>query len=245
MLITESDERQEAHKKNREVVLKFLLCHKYSTLKNIAYELGHVSTASASRILKRLCSEGLVKKEVIKEEFTKVTLFGITKFGVGALGEDVDEVRHFVPSRVSLRNLNHTLVNQRVGTWTNNFLKKNDIDEIKVINLEFGNLKKYKHIVNFNHRPDLLIIGKLNNRPMLFLIETELSLKDYKRYRKIFIEYMNLKKTGVINQVWYFVKNKAAIDRMIQIKNKMNFTEENNKLLNNTISLIGIDKNVI
>lgn len=244
MLLTEPSERQDAHKKNREVVLKFLLCHKYSTLKNIAYELGHASTASASRILRRLCSEGLVKKEVIKEEFTKVTLFGITKFGVGALGEDVDEVRHFVPSRVSWRNLNHTLVNQRVGTWTKNFLKENNVDEIKVINLEFGDLKKYKHIVNFKHRPDLLVIGKLNNHPLLFLIETELSLKDTKRYRKIWVEYMNLKKARVIQQVWYFVKNKVAIDRVNQIKDKMNLIGENKKLLDDTVNLINIEDNV-
>jgi len=247
MLITESDERQEAHKKNREIVLKFLLCHKYSTLKNVAYELGHKSTASTSRILKRLCSEGLAKKEVIKDEFTKITLFGITKFGVGALGEDVDEVRHFVPSRVSLRNINHTLVNQRVGTWTKSFLKKNNFNEVKVINLEFGNLKKYKHIVDFKHRPDLLIIGKLKNSSFLFLIETELSIKDSKRYKKIWREYLALYKTRKIKGVLYFMKNQTAVERIKQMKDKISivsFSVDDRESLNKSLSFMNIEMNL-
>ncbi len=246
MLIAESEKRQEASKKNRQTVLRFLLCHKYSTLKNVAFELGHKSTASASRILKKLCSDGLVKKEVIKEEFTKVTLFGITKFGVGALGEDVDEVRHFMPSRVSLRNLTHTLVNQRVGTWMRNLIKANNFNSIKVINSEFGNLKKYNHIVNFKHRPDLLIVAKKNDHVYIYLIETELSLKDSKRYKKIWNEYIQLKRKECIQSVFYFVSNSSAENRIEEMKKKLSFHLisglDNKNLLENTIKTVNIEE---
>ncbi|WP_085609335.1 hypothetical protein, partial [Vibrio parahaemolyticus] len=206
--------------------------------------LGHSSTATASRTLKKLCAEQLVKKVHITEEHINVTLFGISKEGVGQLSCSVDEQRHFIPSRVSFRNLHHTLANQRAGTVVVNFLKNSNVEDIKVINTEFGNLKKYNHIVKFNHRPDLLIVGYFNGKPTLFVIETELSLKDSKRYRKIWFEYMKLKQKGLIKVVWYFMKNESAVEKIEKIKNSLNFNSENKKLLDEVIVPIDITKKI-
>lgn len=244
MLLSTQSERLNAHKKNRDTILNFLFCHRYSTLKNIAFELGHSSTATASRTLKKLCAEQLVKKVHITEDHINVTLFGISKDGVGLLSDGIDEQRHFIPSRVSFRNLHHTLANQRAGTAVVKFLKDSKVENIKVINTEFGNLKKYNHIVKFNHRPDLLIVGYFNKKPTLFVIETELSIKDSKRYRKIWLEYMALKQSGTIKIVWYFMKNKNAVEKIEKIKWGLNFNSENKKLLDETIVPIDITEKI-
>lgn len=219
MLLTTREEREQANQKNRKIVLNFLLLHRYSTLKNIAFELGHKSTASASRILKRLCYEKLVKKEVFKEEFINVTLFGITQKGIDEVGVFVDEHQPFYKSRVSLRNLRHTVANQRTGTIIK---RKIDLDDLMLINTEFGNLTKYKHIVSFKHRPDLLVVGRLpkSDKVRVFAVETELSLKDTKRYRKIWLEYLSKVRTEKLTQVWYCVKDNAAKERLLTIWEK-------------------------
>ena len=213
MLISTRKERDLANQQNRNLILQFLLLHRYSTLKNIALELGHKSTASASRILKRLSYEKLVKKEVLKEEFIKVTLFGITQKGIDESGGFVDEHLPFYRSRVSFRNLKHTLTNQRVGTM----IKRRLGCDITILNTEFGNLKKYEHFVNLKHRPDLLVVAKSR---IVVAVETELSLKDTKRYRKIWLEYTSKIRVRDMNGVWYFVKNDAAAQRLMSLWKK-------------------------
>ncbi|EGQ7811106.1 mobilization protein [Vibrio parahaemolyticus] len=235
MLLTTREERDQANQKNRKIVLNFLLLHRYSTLKNIAFELGHKSTASASRILKRLCHERLVKKEVIKEEFINVTLFGITQNGIDEVGVFVDEHQPFYKSRVSLRNLKHTVANQRAGTIIKRHL---ELDDLMLINTEFGNLTKYKSIVDFKHRPDLLVVGKLpsNGQVLVFAVETELSLKDTKRYRKIWLEYLSKVRAKKLNQVWYCVKDDAAKSRLTTLWDK----EKKTLLMDNERDFISV-----
>ena len=239
MLLTTREERYQANKKNRKIVLDFLLLHRYSTLKNIAFELGHKSTASASRILKRLCYEKLVKKEVLKEEFINVTLFGITQKGIDEVGVFVDDHQPFYKSRVSLRNLRHTIANQRMGTIIK---RKTNLEDLMLINTEFGNLTKYKHIVSFKHRPDLLVVGRLpekSNKVHVFAVETELSLKDTKRYRKIWLEYLSKVRTEKLTQVWYCVKDNAAKERLLTIweKEKRTLLMENEPEFIHVISM--------
>nr|AKN36543.1 hypothetical protein [Vibrio sp. ZF_53]AKN37413.1 hypothetical protein [Vibrio tasmaniensis]AKN39333.1 hypothetical protein [Vibrio sp. ZF_45]AKN39741.1 hypothetical protein [Vibrio splendidus] len=244
MLLSTQQERLDANKKNRTVILEFLCCHRYSTLQNIAYELGHKSTATASRVLKRLCAERLVKKEVFKDDVFNVTLFGITKNGVGFLDRDIEENLHFIPSRVSLRNLNHTLINQRVGTFSSRLYSESF--NTKIINTEFGNLKKYEEYAMFKHRPDLILSLKKDVYEKMILIETELSIKDKKRYLKIWNEYLLLKSKGKLLYVMYFVKNNTAYERLGEIRNRLKFNllslHDDKNLLEETIRIVNIEK---
>jgi DNA-binding MarR family transcriptional regulator len=184
MLITDAMERREKHKTNRKKILEFLLLHRYSTLKNISYELNHKSSSTSSRILKKLCYEGLVRKETLQDEHTKVVLFGITKKGIDATENFIDDHQSFQKGNVSLRTINHTLVNQRVISEYSHRFKDSE-----VVNTEFGNLKKYEKIIKFNHRPDGVIFHEIDERLRAIVLETELSLKDRKRYSKIWHEY--------------------------------------------------------
>jgi hypothetical protein len=222
MLIVDHLQRAERHEKNRALILDFLVLHRYSNLKNVAQELGHKSTATASRLLKKLCYEQLVKKETIKDGFTNVVLFGITQKGIDASGRLIDEHQPFHKSKVSLRTLEHTLINQYVGI---KFKRIEGFNNIQIINTEFGNLKKYEHLAKFKHRPDLLVLGNSikTNRSSLFVVETELSLKEKKRYIPIWREYLSLKKSGKINTVIYVVKNESAVNRLKAIMEKVKF----------------------
>lgn len=208
MLIADYQDRMENNKKNRLTILEFLTKNRYSNLKNIAFKLGHKSTSTASRVLKKLVAEKLVKRADIREDFFNAVLFGITEAGINEAGYFVDDYKPFHKSRVSLRNLNHTLLNQRVGIW---LFKLKSNDGAAVINMEFGNLKKYDNIIKFKHRPDLLLMLKGN---LNIAIETELSLKDIKRYRVIWSEYIRLKKARKLARVWYFVKSDRAKEKL-------------------------------
>lgn len=214
MLITDPIYRAEQAIKNRNTVMIFLSHHRYSTLENIRYELGMKSKASASRILKKLCEEGHVKKEELCDNITKVTLFGITRKGLDTYHFNLDNNKPFLKSRVSLRTLNHTLTNQKVST----LLKKSTrLTDVKVINAEIGNFKQYEHIMKFKHRPDLVIVGKGKADIIVHVIETELTLKDSKRYHPIFKEFLDLRRRKKINGVWYFVRNEKAKERLQKI----------------------------
>jgi hypothetical protein len=245
MLITDPIYRAEQAIKNRNTVMIFLSHHRYSTLENIRYELGMKSKASASRILKKLCEEGHVKKEELCDNITKVTLFGITRKGLDTYHFNLDNNKPFLKSRVSLRTLNHTLTNQKVGT----LLKKSTrLTDVKVINAEIGNFKQYEHIMKFKHRPDLVLVGKGKTDIIVHVIETELTLKDSKRYHPILKEFLELKRKNKIHGVWYFVRNEKAKERLQKmisdLKYKLIRNEEERKVWDKlfkieTIELLG------
>lgn len=208
MILKNHQDRARANQLNRQKILDFLLLHRYSTLKNISYELGHKSTAATSRILKRLRAERMVKKEVINENFTNITLFGLTSFGVECLTGEINKRRCFYKSKVNIRNISHTLVNQRIG------IRYTKTDKIfKVVNMEFGSLSDNVANIKFKHRPDLLITaGKTN-----WIIETELSIKDKARYYLIWHEYMELKRSGRVDVVTYWVQDELAKKKLGKI----------------------------
>ncbi|CAK3046570.1 Mobilization protein [Vibrio crassostreae] len=218
MLIADAVKRKEKHETNRTNILNFLLLHRYSSLKNIAYELRHKSSATSSRILKKLCYEGLVRKETLQDEHTKVVLFGITKKGIDATDNFIDDHQPFQKGSVSLRTINHTLVNQRVMSAYSRRFKGSE-----VVNTEFGNLKKYEKIIKFNHRPDGVIFYKIDDRLEAIILETELSLKDRKRYWKIWYEYVQGIKESKVFAVAYVMKNEAAVKRIETIFNKLKY----------------------
>ncbi|WP_044583715.1 hypothetical protein [Aliivibrio salmonicida] len=220
MLITDPIYRAEQAIKNRNTVMIFLSHHRYSTLENIRYELGMKSKASASRILKKLCQEGHVKKEELSDNITNVTLFGVTRKGLDTYHFNLDNNKSFLKSRVSLRTLNHTLTNQKVGS----LLKKSArLTDVRVINAEIGNFKQYEHIMKFKHRPDLVLVGKTKTDIVVHVIETELTLKDSKRYNPILKEYLQLRRINKISTVWYFVKNEKAKERLRQMMDKLKY----------------------
>ncbi|WP_305815320.1 replication-relaxation family protein [Photobacterium leiognathi] len=218
MLISDSKKRLQINSDKRKKILMFLLENRYSNLDNISVAINQKSNAGASRVLQKLIAEKLVKKVVINKNFVRVTLFGITQKGIDELNFFVDDYSPFYPSRVSTANLKHTLINQRILTVLKKRTKKNYTD-IKTINAEFGNLKQYEHIYKFKHRPDGLFVAKEkeNGEIVVFIIETELSLKNTKRYKEIFREYIQHCRATKIRQVLYFVRDDSAKKRLRKI----------------------------
>ena len=102
--------------------------------------------------------------------------------------------------------------------------------DIRVVNTEFGNLKKYEDIVKFKHRPDGLLLGKVitdsgrvDDHLSALVIETELSLKSQKRYRQIWREYVYLLKKGRVYAFLYIMKDEAALKRIETLFKKEKF----------------------
>lgn len=215
MLISDSKKRLQINSDKRKKILMFLLENRYSNLDNISVAINQKSNASASRVLQKLIAEKLVKKAVIDKNFVRITLFGITQKGIDECDLFIDDYSPFYPSRVSTANLKHTLINQRILT----VIKKRLINctDIKTINVEFGNLKKYEHICKFKHRPDGLIVAKRDEDIVVFVIETELSLKNTKRYKEIFREYIQHHRANIITSVMYFVRDESAQKRLKKI----------------------------
>ena len=215
MLISDSKKRLQINSDKRKKILMFLLENRYSNLDNISVAINQKSNAGASRVLQKLIAEKLVKKAVIDKNFVRITLFGITQKGIDECDLFIDDYSPFYPSRVSTANLKHTLINQRILT----VIKKRLINctDIKTINVEFGNLKKYEHICKFKHRPDGLIVAKRDEDIVVFVIETELSLKNTKRYKEIFREYIQHHRANIITSVMYFVRDESAQKRLKKI----------------------------
>ena len=215
MLISDSKKRLQINSDKRKKILMFLLENRYSNLDNISVAINQKSNAGASRVLQKLIAEKLVKKAVIDKNFVRITLFGITQKGIDECDLFIDDYSPFYPSRVSTANLKHTLVNQRILT----VIKKRVINctDIKTINVEFGNLKKYEHICKFKHRPDGLLVAKRDEGIVVFVIETELSLKNTKRYKEIFREYIRHHRANKITSVMYFVRDESAQKRLKKI----------------------------
>ena len=215
MLISDSKKRLQINSDKRKKILMFLLENRYSNLDNISVAINQKSNAGASRVLQKLIAEKLVKKAVIDKNFVRITLFGITQKGIDECDLFIDDYSPFYPSRASTANLKHTLINQRILT----VIKKRLINctDIKTINVEFGNLKKYEHICKFKHRPDGLLVAKRDEGIVVFVIETELSLKNTKRYKEIFREYISHHRAKKITSVMYFVRDESAQKRLQKI----------------------------
>ena len=180
---------------NRLAILEFLCIHTYSDIETIRNHLGVKSKPMISRILSKLVFDGYLKKAEIKNSFGRVVLFGVTR---KAIDEEIDR-RIFLPHKVNLRTLEHTLYCQRASSY---FLKSEQFQKqhIELKNVETGDIKKY----GLKHRPDLLM--KPEFHPFV-CVEVELSLKSKQRYKSILSEYCSLLKREKITQVIYVFYN--------------------------------------
>ena len=102
--------------------------------------------------------------------------------------------------------------------------------------------------MKFKHRPDLVLVGKGKTDIIVHVIETELTLKDSKRYHPILKEFLELKRKNKIHGVWYFVRNEKAKERLQKmisdLKYKLIRNEEERKVWDKlfkieTIELLG------
>ena len=67
------------------------------------------------------------------------------------------------------------------------------------------------------HRATVRLKKKENGEIVVFIIETELSLKNTKRYKEIFREYIQHCRATKIKQVLYFVRDESAKKRLQKI----------------------------
>lgn len=199
MLISDTKDRQKKAHQNRSKIIEFLLIHTYTNIDTLKYYLGVNSKPMISRHLSKLIEAGYVKKAEIKNTFGRVTLFGITQKAINNLN-----VKPFVPSKVNLRTLEHTLYCQKTSAYylNHDYFKKHNME---LINLEIGDITKY----GLKHRPDILLKPSKHS---YICIEVELSLKSKPRYKKILSEYSDLLAQGKILQVVYVFYDKKKSD---------------------------------
>ena len=188
----------------RKLILRFLREEIWSDTANLSMLLD-VKSIAATRTLKKLVEEELIRSHALPTMGGQIILFGITAHGqalAAETGEDIlDKV--FIPSRVAPTYARHTLDIQilriraeRAG-WT-----------------QWVNADRIEKWVTGKMRPDAYAVSPDGRR---FGIECERTIKSPKRYIDILSGWLQAIRRGDVSHVVWASPDEKIRDRLKQI----------------------------
>lgn len=184
--------RSEAYRRsasNQQRVLQFLQQEKFSTLKILQSLLGIKTHSGMWKILDKMAKKKWIKQHQYSSIFT---IWGITTEGINQC-EFADNKTHqrraFMPSRVSLSTLEHSLDIQRVHVICDN----------AELNFQVG--RELGSRAEADKVPDAIV--DINGEQTA--IEVERTLKSTSRYDAIIYNYLKAIKSGDYHHVLYIM----------------------------------------
>ena len=183
---------------NQQKVLQFLSQEKFSTVNILQGLLGLKTRAGAWKILSKMERENLVKQHSYS---STLTLWGITIQGMHESILDkqiIEDWSYFIPSRVSLLTLEHSLDVQRIHAICNQ------------LNLSFTVGRELGSRSEADKIPDAIVtVGG-----EMVAIEVERTIKSRQRYDAIVYNYLKAIKAKQYHKIVYIMPNKKRCNQV-------------------------------